>query len=168
MLLLWKEEIRQGKENLKCLVSFSFFFCGIFLWLAGENKMLGSFHSYAWNTVWRRQLLEGILHPACIDPPDAYCNVCGLTFTPTPDFFIPGNMWTAGCDYINRLVPPMDYEPKRVQLASQFDQLRDEKKLLDIRLFKNGEFEKGVARFASGTFGILAYICVYICICICV
>ncbi|KAL7566070.1 hypothetical protein ACA910_009856 [Epithemia clementina (nom. ined.)] len=34
------------------------------------------------------------------------CNVCGLSFEPAWTQFFPGNMWTADCDYVEKLVSP--------------------------------------------------------------
>ncbi|KAL7558017.1 hypothetical protein ACA910_005498 [Epithemia clementina (nom. ined.)] len=39
-------------------------------------------------------------------PPPPTCNVCGLLFEPTWTHFYPGNMWTANCDYVRKLVSP--------------------------------------------------------------
>lgn len=65
----------------------------------------GSFHYSEKNTNWRRLLTAAAVSPDCVRPPDDTCNLCGLTFYTQFTFFIPGNMYTAHCSYIRKLLP---------------------------------------------------------------
>ena len=38
------------------------------------------------------------------------CNVCGARFSPFPHLHYPGNMWTAKCEYVSKLIPPVKFE----------------------------------------------------------
>ncbi|KAL7579064.1 hypothetical protein ACA910_019102 [Epithemia clementina (nom. ined.)] len=80
-----------------------------------HNK--GSFHDNKEQTKWRQSLTIAALHPYCLNPPMPKsfnesektmntCNVCALNFEPSWTQFFPGNMWTARCDYIQKLVSP--------------------------------------------------------------
>ena len=65
----------------------------------------GSFHASSKNTHWRRLLTAAAVAPECVQPPNATCNLCGLQFFTAFTFFIPGNMFTAHCSYIQKLLP---------------------------------------------------------------
>lgn len=66
----------------------------------------GSFHSSDKNTYWRRLLTAAATSPTCVHPPDETCNLCGLQFFTQFTFFVPGNMFTASCSYVQHLLPP--------------------------------------------------------------
>ena len=85
----------------------------------------GSYHSQEENHVWRRQMTEAALHPACRRPPDDACDVCGAQFYVRYAVMFPGNMWTARCDYVRTLLPPGDasadgYLARKERAASSF------------------------------------------------
>lgn len=94
-------------------------------------------------------MLEAVTHESCIDPPEDSCDVCGLVFFPTWAFFMPGNFWTARCSYINKLVPPLEFESKKEQLSDYLDKLAS-KKMLITRLFEDREDTRGLERYAAG------------------
>ena len=67
----------------------------------------GSFHPSDKNTYWRRLLTAAAVDPDCIQPPDSTCNLCGLQFFTQFTMFVPGNMFTASCSYVEQLLPPL-------------------------------------------------------------
>jgi hypothetical protein len=76
-----------------------------------HNK--GSLNSHGGtNELWRRHLTAAAISNECWDPPEDACNVCGLQFWPVWTTFFPGNMWTAKCDYVSKLLPPIGFEAK--------------------------------------------------------
>jgi len=44
------------------------------------------------------------------------CNTCSTQFQGFPAYY-PGNMWVADCDYIDDLIPPVDFEPRKKQIT---------------------------------------------------
>ncbi|KAL3796945.1 hypothetical protein HJC23_000698 [Cyclotella cryptica] len=87
----------------------------------------GSYHHTDVNTNWRRELTNAVLHPQCLSPPDDRCNVCGTSFFTRFAFMFPGNMWTAKCSYIRRLLPPRDggeYDAKKKESIVEFLKMR--------------------------------------------
>ena len=38
------------------------------------------------------------------------CNVCSARFSPLPHFHTSGNMWTAHCSYVKKLISPIEFE----------------------------------------------------------
>jgi hypothetical protein len=92
----------------------------------------GSFHDSVKNTHWRRLLTTAALHPDCIHPPpfpdgdengnnneplsssssssSTTCNLCGLQFVTQFTFFVPGNMFTTHCSYVQKLLPLDQYK----------------------------------------------------------
>ena len=87
----------------------------------------GSYHHTEVNKNWRRELTNAVLHPQCLNPPDDACNVCGTSFFTRFAFMYPGNMWTAKCSYIQRLLPPKDggeYDVKKKESIVNFLKMR--------------------------------------------
>jgi hypothetical protein len=72
----------------------------------------GSFHTYKANEAWRRDLTAAAMNEYCWNPPNDSCNVCGLQFWPVWSTFFPGNMWTAKCSYVRKLLPPNGFETR--------------------------------------------------------
>ncbi|KAL7483108.1 hypothetical protein ACHAW6_008756 [Cyclotella cf. meneghiniana] len=90
-----------------------------------HNK--GSYHSSAANNNWRREMTNAVLHPQCLSPPDDQCNVCGTDFYTRFAFMFPGNMWTAKCSYVRKLLPPEkggEYDIKKTESIEKFLKLR--------------------------------------------
>ncbi|KAL9185664.1 hypothetical protein ACHAXT_003441 [Thalassiosira profunda] len=86
----------------------------------------GSYHSQKENHIWRRQMTDASLHPDCLNPPDDTCDVCGAQFYIKYAIMFPGNMWTAKCSYVNKLIPPNDgeYARRKTDSVKQFLMLR--------------------------------------------
>ncbi|KAL9183710.1 hypothetical protein ACHAXT_004566 [Thalassiosira profunda] len=68
----------------------------------------GSYHQTEVNDNWRRALTDSVVHPDCLFPPNDRCNVCGAQFYTRFSTMYPGNMWTAKCSYVKRLLPPLE------------------------------------------------------------
>jgi hypothetical protein len=84
----------------------------------------GSYHSNEEQDNWRFSLTEAALSRDCIDPPNATCNLCGLHFFARFTTFVPGNMWTAQCSYISKLLPPDGFEAKQEEVIGKMLLLR--------------------------------------------
>ena len=86
----------------------------------------GSYHSQHTNHIWRRQMTDAALHPHCLNPPNNTCDVCGAQFYIKYAIMFPGNMWTAKCSYVRRLVPPNtgEYTKRKIASIKQFLMLR--------------------------------------------
>eukprot|EP00563_Minutocellus_polymorphus_P002553 CAMPEP_0181043448 /NCGR_PEP_ID=MMETSP1070-20121207/12717_1 /TAXON_ID=265543 /ORGANISM="Minutocellus polymorphus, Strain NH13" /LENGTH=307 /DNA_ID=CAMNT_0023121785 /DNA_START=316 /DNA_END=1239 /DNA_ORIENTATION=+ len=92
-----------------------------------HNK--GSFHPSQSNDNWRRAMTDAALSQRCSQPPNSTCNVCGLQFAAPPGMFtnlFPGNMFTARCDYVNRLLHPKEYVKRQTDVVRKSFQLRDQ------------------------------------------
>ena len=86
----------------------------------------GSYHSQKANHIWRRVMTSASLHPDCLNPPNATCDVCGAQFYIKYAIMFPGNMWTAKCSYVRKLIPPNEgeYERRKREAIKQFLMLR--------------------------------------------
>ena len=71
----------------------------------------GSFHAHETNGMQRYCLTSGALSQECMHLPKQ-CNVCSTRMTPIPQPHTPGNMWTARCGYIAKLINPKDFREK--------------------------------------------------------
>ena len=71
----------------------------------------GSFHSNGKNDLLRRWITQAALSEDCANMPP-FCNVCSFRMSPLPHPHTPGNMWSAKCDYVNKLMNPVDFEEK--------------------------------------------------------
>jgi len=73
---------------------------------------------------WNNRLLKNILTKAIFSDEcllemgsnEMDCNTCSSQFSGFPAHY-PGNMWVADCDYINKLIPPLEFEPKKQGIA---------------------------------------------------
>lgn len=92
-----------------------------------HNK--GSHHSSIINTRWRKKLTQAITHNKCLHPPMETCNICSLFLTAERGIFMAGNMWVAKCDYINKLLPVLDFEAHMERIVKQalFDKMTYER-----------------------------------------
>ena len=76
-----------------------------------HNK--GSFTSNSMNNRLRRQLTKAVFSKECLSIHNTTYDMCAATFTGFPFAHIPGNFFTANCNYVNRLIPPRDFERVR-------------------------------------------------------
>ncbi|KAL9185715.1 hypothetical protein ACHAXT_003492 [Thalassiosira profunda] len=89
----------------------------------------GSYHDHGKQRPWRREMTNSSLDPHCLYPPDASCDVCGAQYYTMFASMFPGNMWTAKCSYIQKLLPPVEggeYAKRREEAIKQFFLLKQE------------------------------------------
>jgi hypothetical protein len=87
---------------------------------------------------WTGQLTAAAMTEQCWNPPDDTCNVCGLLFWPMWSTFFPGNMWTAKCSYVRKLLPPTGFDTR---MGGLFNKTRE--------LIKNGRLANGVYPYSE-------------------
>mmetsp|Transcript_17115 Transcript_17115/g.39439 ORF Transcript_17115/g.39439 Transcript_17115/m.39439 type:complete len:298 (-) Transcript_17115:390-1283(-) len=68
----------------------------------------GSFHPSEANDILRLFLTRGALSAECAAMP-ASCNICSSRMSPLPHPHVPGNMWSAKCDYVKKLIDPEEF-----------------------------------------------------------
>ena len=67
----------------------------------------GSFHDTLQNVNLRRMLTQAAFSNECqVNMTELGCNFCSARFSPLPHAHNPGNMWTAKCDYVKKLLRP--------------------------------------------------------------
>jgi hypothetical protein len=66
-----------------------------------------------------RHLTMSATSRPCLELPSHTCNVCGLLFHTLWTFFFPSNMFAASCEYVNRLVPPEEFERKMQEYVGE-------------------------------------------------
>ena len=79
-----------------------------------HNK--GSFSPNQKNTRLRRHLTKGIFTKYCLDVKKYGFDLCTTIFTGFPFPQTCGNFFTATCDYVNRLIPPKDFDRVKKEL----------------------------------------------------
>lgn len=90
-----------------------------------HNK--GSFHKN--RDDWRRHGTLAATHRDCVQPPNDQCNFCAIHVSYIPSVQQHGNMWSAQCSYVKRLLSPLDYQKAMVQVNRQYHALRGQKKM---------------------------------------
>jgi hypothetical protein len=81
-----------------------------------HNK--GSFHPVDHLSLrWRHILTLASTAKECIEPPDDKCNVCGLLWYTVFAVMVPGNMFTAKCEYVAKLLSPLEEFASKHQMA---------------------------------------------------
>ncbi len=71
-----------------------------------HNK--GSYHPWKGNHNLRRFMTRGALSEECSNMPTS-CNVCSSRMSPLPNPHTSGNMWVARCDYVQKLINPVNF-----------------------------------------------------------
>jgi hypothetical protein len=79
----------------------------------------GAYHPRPANQGWRRHMTAATTSQDCLAPPDDTCNLCGSIYYPFWTSFMPGNMWTAKCSYIQQLLPPKEFELRQRNLIKE-------------------------------------------------
>lgn len=104
----------------------------------------GSFHDTPKNSVWRRNMLEAVTSPDCLNPPDSTCNLCGLLFFPVWQMMMPGNFFVTSCSYVKELRSPLDYKERLTAIV------HDRRNLgYSSRIYNPACYNLGIGRFAS-------------------
>jgi hypothetical protein len=85
---------------------------------------------------WRHHLTSAATSEECLMPPrpsheeEQQCHVCGLQFTPIPAFAFTGNIWSAKCSYVRRLVNPTDFIEQVADVKEEETRLSGQNRLL--------------------------------------
>jgi hypothetical protein len=98
----------------------------------------GSFHPTQENELFRPFLTAGALSAECASLPEN-CNVCSTRFSPYPHPHTPGNMWLARCEYVSKLLDPLQLDERMHEIP------KVRARAVDVRF----QSMMGVARFAS-------------------
>ena len=69
----------------------------------------GSYHPGPVNRRFRDFATYGALSEECANLPRE-CNVCASRMSPVPHPHLPGNMWSARCEYVAKLMDPLEFE----------------------------------------------------------
>jgi hypothetical protein len=77
------------------------------------------------------------------------CNVCGLQFYPVWTPFIIGNMWSASCSYISKLVPPKQFAQRMNDLVQYNLTALQNRSLMHVNLYKEEPWFFGLERYAA-------------------
>jgi len=79
----------------------------------------GSYHPGRDQENWRYHMTLAATSEACNkkQAKDDTCNVCGLQFWAYWVPFMPGNMWSATCSYVRKLLPPNSFEQRYRQVT---------------------------------------------------
>jgi hypothetical protein len=85
----------------------------------------GTFHpdgleGFSGQNRWRRHMMEAVTSKECLTPTNAACDCCGLLFQPLPGLHFTGNMWTAKCSYIKKLIPPEQFAHRMSVVLTKF------------------------------------------------
>lgn len=59
-----------------------------------------------------KQMTMAATSELCLKPSKDACNVCGLAFYTMWTLFFPGNMFSASCSYVKKLIPPIAFEDR--------------------------------------------------------
>lgn len=114
----------------------------------------GSFHADdghgASQHEWRQRHTTAVFSRDCIRPPDRRCNACGLMgyhgFQATWGPLYLGNMWSAKCGYVKKLVSPQE-------LATVYKEAdRTKPANMTATLYRFGRFSNAQERFAAEHF----------------
>ncbi|CAB9499151.1 expressed unknown protein [Seminavis robusta] len=124
-----------------------------------HNK--GSFHENPINEQWRRLMTYAVTTEQCLNPPTPeipsifnngtspeQCNLCGLYFIAERGLFMPGNIWTAQCDYVSRLLPPLEFGKRSTEVVKDALLMHLEHRF-EMDLFNFVPDNYGVNRYAD-------------------
>ena len=81
----------------------------------------GSFNPIYRNKVLRRFMSAGALSKECSSELPDDCDVCSSRFSPLPHPHTSGNMWSARCSYIQRLIDPALFEARMDKVTTRRD-----------------------------------------------
>ena len=108
----------------------------------------GSFHrDFQGQDRWRRHMMNATTSEMCLKPPNSTCDICGLLFQPLPAPHFTGNIWTAQCSYVQRLLPPKSFAIRMNKLTNKFISYRH-KHLLNTSFFNQAPNTMGRERYS--------------------
>jgi hypothetical protein len=109
----------------------------------------GSYHPSPLNENWRCALTMAATAKECIEPPNDQCDVCGALFYTQFTTFVPGNMFSAKCSYVLKLLSPLvDFPVKHREAVGEALMLRVRRQLTARVLFDHYDFY-GLGRYNS-------------------
>jgi hypothetical protein len=116
----------------------------------------GSFHAsgpkFATQDVWRQRLTQAATHRLCLEATSSRnketCETCSLLLQPLPGIHYPGNMWTARCTHVRRLLPPTSFAMRMDEVVQAYKVLRDRGRL-NTTFFPQMPHMMGRKRFAA-------------------
>jgi hypothetical protein len=79
----------------------------------------GSYHDHKSNHVKRQKSTRVVLSDECRYMPRDKCTVCTTMFRIVPFWHASGNFWTADCSYVRDLIPPKEYEARRLEMLDE-------------------------------------------------
>jgi hypothetical protein len=80
------------------------------------------------------------MSPECVNPPNSTCNLCGLQFFTQFTFFIPGNIFTAHCGYVQKLLPLEEFHVKHESAVKKILLLRARNQLKSSLLWDQRDY----------------------------
>jgi hypothetical protein len=107
----------------------------------------GSYNARKNQQRWRRRMTKAVTTRKCLDNvgdlASGQCSTCGMLFFPVWMCVYPGNFFAAHCDYLRKLIPPLDYEAQNEQTYCS--------KPLDLQmmLFPNQYDTSGRGRYSN-------------------
>jgi len=87
----------------------------------------------------------------CLHPPPnnaSSCNLCGLYFVAERGMFMAGNIWTAHCNYLSKLVTPHVYRNRSTAVIKDSLLLHLQMKF-DMDLYAFEDFNFGIDRYSD-------------------
>ena len=110
----------------------------------------GSFHVRENQNWWRRYMTGAVTHEDCIEASETKgCNFCGLYFAPVPWPHMSGNMFTATCDYVNKLLPPVEFGNRTVDMVAGVRHKLHETKQFTMNIYNDYDDYHGFGRFVN-------------------
>lgn len=111
-----------------------------------HNK--GSMNSNAMNDRLRRHLTKAIFTRECLHIHNTSYDLCAATITGFPFAHTPGNFFTAKCKYVNRLIPPKDFERVKREVHVSMMQNKSLSWVNDTNVRMSRESWLGLDRYA--------------------
>jgi len=107
----------------------------------------GSFHPSDSNDRMRFMLTRAVFTEECQTLNPNVCNICSARFSFLPHMHFPGNIWTAHCSYIKKLIPPTKF-PQAMQNMVNSVQKNYPEFNLDALELDTCPYRVGMGRFA--------------------
>jgi len=113
-----------------------------------HNK--GSFHPSPENDAMRQMLTKGVFADECQAMPIDECTVCASRFAPLGFTHFSGNMWTADCSYIKKLIRPSEFASKMDELVDHSLAIGDESvfPMPNKKYYLDRPYDYGTKRYA--------------------
>ena len=150
---LQPQALTQGQEDVTLQALYNFchdFPTQIVIYLHTKGSFHASGPKFATQDVWRQRLTEAATHQQCLQAvKDCRCETCSLLLQPLPGIHYPGNMWTASCHHIRRLLPPNSFSQHMDKVVNAFQRIRTARQRLNTTFFAQMPHMMGRTRFAA-------------------